>query len=68
VRIVQRPQYAHTSAACGVGTAAIAGEEQACDIATSCGFFRPLLLPMGSWQNQQSPTLLETWRLEEQFS
>jgi hypothetical protein len=30
--------------------------------------FRPLLLPMGLWLNQQSPTLLEIWRLEEQFS
>ena len=46
VRIVPRPQYAHTSAACGVGTAAIAGEEQACDIATSRGF-SPTTAPHG---------------------
>ena len=46
VRIVQRPQYAHTSAACGVGTAAMAGEEQACDIATSRGF-SPTTAPHG---------------------
>ena len=37
---------AHTSAACGVGTAAIAGEEQACDIATSC-VFSPTTAPHG---------------------